>query len=186
MSGTLWHQFVTIGLMEPLEPKRTFILRDKQGDRDLGFVYACSGYLVEDGKILLVHHKGWDKWVPPGGHLEPGDSFAGTAEREFLEETGLEVKAISAVPIIDPRDPNNLPEPVPFFVDRERYFKPYPGIVQFFWVRRTDESKSQAHKMQAEELHDIGWFSLERISSLDTFEQVKALAEYSLKNHPDA
>ncbi|MEU7404025.1 NUDIX domain-containing protein, partial [Streptomyces sp. NPDC044948] len=29
----------------------------------------------------------FDKWVPPGGHIEPGESFAGTAVREFKEET---------------------------------------------------------------------------------------------------
>ena len=152
----------------------------------MGFVYACAGYLVEDGKILLVHHKGWDKWVPPGGHIEPGDTFARAAEREFEEETGLKVEVISSQPAIEMTDEKNIPEPVPFFVDLEAYFEPNPGIVQFFWVRRSSEAHGKDHIAQAEELHAIGWFDAEQVKQLQTFEQVKALAAYAFLHHPDA
>jgi len=169
-----------------MKMKRTFILRDFRGEHDLGFVYACSGYLVENGKVLLVHHKGWDMWVPPGGHIEPGDTFARAAEREFEEETGLKVEAISSQPAIEMKDPKNISEPVPFFVDLEHHFEPNPGIVQFFWVRRKRESNGKDHVAQAEELHGIGWFDAEEVNKLETFEQVKALAAYALAHHPDA
>ena len=33
-------------------------------------------------------------WAVPGGHLEFGESFAETATREVLEETGLRIKNI--------------------------------------------------------------------------------------------
>lgn len=152
----------------------------------MGFVYACSGYLVEDGKVLLVHHKGWDKWVPPGGHLEPGDTFANTAEREFEEETGLKVKAISSQPNANPGDKRAVAVPVPFYVDLEHDFEPNPGIVQFFWVRRTAESKGKKHTAQIEEVHGIDWFDAEQLKELPTFEQVRKLALYALAHHPDA
>ncbi|HQO66543.1 MAG TPA: NUDIX hydrolase [Spirochaetales bacterium] len=38
---------------------------------------------------LLVHHAKLDKWLQPGGHCEPGEIVAETAERETLEETGV-------------------------------------------------------------------------------------------------
>jgi len=166
--------------------KHSFILRNSRGEHDMGFVYACSGYLVEGGRVLLVHHRGWDMWVPPGGHLEPGDTFARAAEREFKEETGLEVEAISSQPMIEMDDGRNLPEPVPFFVDLEHHFEPNPGIVQFFWVRRTKNSRDKEHSAQAKELHGVDWFSAEQIERLNTFDQVKKLAKYSLQHHPDA
>ena len=166
--------------------QRKFLLRDSRGDQDLGFVYACSGYLVENGKVLLVHHNGWNKWVPPGGHLEPGDSFARTAEREFEEETGLKVKAVSSQPNINPGDKMAVVEPVPFYIDVEFDFEPNPGIVQFYWVRRTEASKNKAHKAQSAELHGIDWFSVEQLKNLPTFEQVRKVAAYALKHHPDA
>ena len=51
--------------------------------------------VVEKGKLLVVKHekKGKAWWCLPGGGLEPGEALSACAEREFLEETGLRVKA---------------------------------------------------------------------------------------------
>jgi 8-oxo-dGTP pyrophosphatase MutT (NUDIX family) len=38
-------------------------------------------------KVLLIHHKAYSQWLPPGGHYEFPGSFWGSAEREVLEET---------------------------------------------------------------------------------------------------
>ncbi|WP_055530672.1 NUDIX domain-containing protein [Streptomyces graminilatus] len=111
---------------------RSILIHDGQTSRDIGLVYICSGYLVERGQVLLVHHNRFDKWVPPGGHIEPGESFAGTAVREFKEETGLPVEA------------------------------------------------------QLEEVHGAGWFGLDDLDELPTFEQVRSLARFALLNYPVA
>lgn len=58
-------------------------------------VLAASALVVADGAILLVH-RGREPaaglWSVPGGRLEPGETFAGAAAREVLEETGLVVE----------------------------------------------------------------------------------------------
>lgn len=148
-----------------------------------GHALVCSGYLVEESRVLLVHHNKFDKWVPPGGHIEAGDTFSGAAAREVLEETGLEVEVISATPaLID--DENATPLPGPFYVDLEGEGFAIPSITQFFWVRRIN--KSQTISAQLQEVHEVRWFDADEIESIPTFEQVRVLCRYALKHHPDA
>lgn len=51
---------------------------------------------IQDAKILLVPHYDTDagpvQWCIPGGQLEPGESLVEAAEREFEQETGLQVQ----------------------------------------------------------------------------------------------
>ncbi len=147
-----------------------------------GFSLVCSGYLVENGKVLLVHHKGFDKWVPPGGHIEAGETFAQTAAREFKEETGLDVEVVSSTPSLI-SDENATPEAGPFYVDIEREGFQFPSITQFFFVRRVS---SATMTPQVEEINGVRWFASDELASLSTFKQVRAIAQYAIENHPDS
>jgi 8-oxo-dGTP pyrophosphatase MutT (NUDIX family) len=52
---------------------------------------TCSGLvLAPDGaRLLLVHHRRLDRWLLPGGHVEPEDAAIEDAgSREVVEETG--------------------------------------------------------------------------------------------------
>jgi 8-oxo-dGTP pyrophosphatase MutT (NUDIX family) len=54
--------------------------------------FTVSGFVVSGDRtrLLLVHHERLDKWLQPGGHIEPGDEDLPTAaRREIEEETGL-------------------------------------------------------------------------------------------------
>ncbi len=164
--------------------RRSILIRDDAVTKNAGYVLVCSGYLVEHGKILLVHHNRFDKWVPPGGHIEPGETFAETAVREFKEETGLLVEAVSSQPVIHPPDANATPEPVPFYVDVEREGFAVPAIVQFFYVRRFAGTDGRPLSAQIAEVHDAAWFSLAELDVVPTFEQVRSLARYALRNYP--
>ncbi|GAA2541193.1 NUDIX hydrolase [Winogradskya consettensis] len=41
------------------------------------------------GDLLLVDHRNAKLWLPPGGHVEPGEDPAVTAARELAEELGV-------------------------------------------------------------------------------------------------
>ena len=57
---------------------------------------TCSACVLGGGgaRVLLLHHARLDRWLQPGGHVEPGDPtpVAG-ALRELREESGLSVLA---------------------------------------------------------------------------------------------
>lgn len=51
-------------------------------------------FVFKDGKFLMGQRRnahGDGSWSVPGGHLEFGESWHETAQREVLEETGLKI-----------------------------------------------------------------------------------------------
>ncbi len=46
-------------------------------------------------KIALIHHKKFDRWMVPGGHIEHFENQVEAAIRETREETGLSIKLFS-------------------------------------------------------------------------------------------
>ncbi|MFI6485099.1 NUDIX hydrolase [Nonomuraea sp. NPDC050663] len=53
-------------------------------------VTAGAVAIDDTNKVLMIHHLALNRWLLPGGHLEPSDtSLYGAALRELEEETGL-------------------------------------------------------------------------------------------------
>lgn len=64
---------------------------------------TASGIVLDPtgSATLLVLHRKLGLWVQPGGHCEPGDrTLAGAAEREVVEETGLDRTVTDPNPVL--------------------------------------------------------------------------------------
>ncbi|AWZ07314.1 MULTISPECIES: NUDIX hydrolase [unclassified Streptomyces] len=67
-----------------------------------GHVTAGAVLVNDRGEALFIHHNALDKWLTPGGHLEPEDvNLLGAALRELVEETGvtLSLAPVQATPV---------------------------------------------------------------------------------------
>jgi len=65
------------------------------GNRPLILVGSSALILNENGRLLLMKRTDNGCWGIPGGSMEPGESLEETIKRETLEETGLEIGAMS-------------------------------------------------------------------------------------------
>ncbi|WP_406403626.1 NUDIX domain-containing protein [Streptomyces sp. NBC_00879] len=47
------------------------------------------------GRVLHIKHRALNRWLLPGGHLEPDDtSLLAAAQRELTEETGIPASVV--------------------------------------------------------------------------------------------
>ncbi|GAB4270550.1 MAG: NUDIX hydrolase [Methylomicrobium sp.] len=92
-------------------------------------------------------------WSIPGGKLEPGESLAEACCREFEEETGLRVRIVSLVALV------------------ERRIEDFHYVIADFWVELTDDSA--AIPTANSDVSEALWISLER---LDDYQTVTGLA----------
>ena len=141
-----------------------------------------GGYLIRDNKVLLVHHKKFNMWVPAGGHIEENETPDQALIREWKEEVGLDIAILPAHESAFAGDSNETPIPMPFHLGLEREGFDVPRIGYYFYVATI--SKEQGVKFQVSELFDAKWFSEEDLAELETFDQVRALAKYAIKHYP--
>ena len=72
---------------------------------DLTREFTVAVFVVHDGRVLLHRHAKLDRWLPPGGHIEPNELPDDAAVREVEEETGVRIGLVGGrgVPVDDPR-----------------------------------------------------------------------------------
>lgn len=72
--------------------------------RHMGGHLTASAILASPDRtqVFLVHIRALDRWLAPGGHVDPGEMPQEAAHRELLEETGLVAHpAVSTLTDID-------------------------------------------------------------------------------------
>jgi 8-oxo-dGTP pyrophosphatase MutT (NUDIX family) len=161
------------------------------------FCYTASGVLVIDQRVLLLKHKKLKSWLTPGGHLEEGEFLHQAAEREFLEETGLKVKAISPPNFdlnFDKKDKDISFHPVPIsislhWISKKNYQYRLAGQKkrEKDWLKGCEQHLDFQYLLASEvdlstleqnsESEKIDWFSLDQIKKMskeEIFEQVRS------------
>jgi 8-oxo-dGTP pyrophosphatase MutT (NUDIX family) len=135
--------------------------------------FTVAIFVVHDEKILLIHHRKLDKWLPLGGYIELDEDPEQAALREAKEESGL------AVDLFGERPPTTSPGTraliAPRFLDIHRINDTHEHIGMIYWARPAapvghDGARGVARPtdptLATEEHHDIRWCDHEDFEKL--------------------
>jgi ADP-ribose pyrophosphatase YjhB (NUDIX family) len=122
-------------------------------------VPAASAVVTDEhGRIVLHRRRDNDRWSLPGGVMELGESIAGCAVREALEETGLEIEVTGIVGTYS--DPRHV-----FAYDdgevRQEFSVCFAARAVGGELRISDEST------------EVAWFRPEEIAGLPMVERIR-------------
>ena len=122
--------------------------------------FTVAIFVVHDGKVLLIHHRQLDKWLPLGGHIELDEDPEQAAVREAKEESGLDVELLGERP--PTTSPGTRALIAPRFLDIHYINPTHEHIGMMYWARPLPGKLSLA----AAEHHDIRWCTLEDLETL--------------------
>jgi 8-oxo-dGTP pyrophosphatase MutT (NUDIX family) len=141
--------------------------------------FTVAIFVVHDGRILLIHHRKLDKWLPLGGHIELDEDPEQAALREAKEESGLDVELLGERP--PTTSPGTRALIAPRFLDIHRINDTHEHIGMIYWARLRSgtgvspvSSGNPAHRqdacatatLAAAEHHDIRWCAREDLDKL--------------------
>ncbi len=118
---------------------------------DAGPVVPCVGAVVHDdgGRILLVRRRNppaQGTWSLPGGRVEAGEDDAAAVVREVLEETGLTVRPLRVVGVVERAAPGG-------------------GVYRIVDVECAVVAGTPA---AGDDASDVGWFTASALAGVET------------------
>ncbi len=123
--------------------------------------FTVAIFVVHEAKVLLIHHRKLNKWLPLGGHIELDEDPEQAALREAEEESGLSVKLLGERPPTD--EPGTRALISPRFMDIHRISETHEHIGLIYWARPRHGSVTLA----GAEHHAIRWCSSADLDALE-------------------
>ena len=115
---------------------------------------AAGGVVLHDGSVLVVHRPRHDDWSLPKGHVDDGETWAETALREVLEETGV------SATIVGPPVTTSYPLPRQGESDELSTSSPTVKVVLFFPMHALGPDAELAG--DPDEVDEVAWWPVER------------------------
>jgi len=122
--------------------------------------FTVAIFVVHQQKVLLIHHRKLNKWLPLGGHVELDEDPEIAALREAREESGLDVELLGERPPTTEFGTRALI--APRFLDIHKISETHEHIGMMYWARPRNGELSLA----ADEHHDIRWCAKVELEAL--------------------
>lgn len=141
--------------------------------------FTVGAFLVNNGRVALIHHKELKKWLSVGGHIELNEDPDEALFREIKEEAGIdrnELIVLSEKPTI--HDPNTKFLYTPNYLDIHKISETHRHVVLvYFLISKTDQLK-----LNKKEHYEIRWFTREELDDekYKLSVQIKFYAKHAL------
>jgi 8-oxo-dGTP pyrophosphatase MutT (NUDIX family) len=139
--------------------------------------FTATAFIIDSrNRVLLLWHKRMQRWMPPGGHIDPDELPEDTAVRECKEETGLDIEIVSDEQtdvFDDPGEGRMLKKPFAMLLEEipasDIRNEPAHQHMDFlFRARPIDETQSLI--IAEREADHLRWFTREEVEALDATE----------------
>ena len=119
---------------------------------------TVGAYIIHDNKVLLIHHKKLDIWIPPGGHIDENETPDEALKRELKEELNMEIEILNRNDL--PLEGNIKKQlAIPFYVNVHNV-----GDHDHCCLFYVCKPKTLQIKVNEKELNNFGWFSKEELN----------------------
>lgn len=138
--------------------------------------WCATAFIAWRDRLLLHHHAKLQRWLPPGGHVEPAELPDDAAVREVFEETGVVVELVGDT-AIDAPGPRQLLRPRGIQLEPIRPGHEHIDLIYFARpVEPYDGQLPLAHEDPS-----LGWYDAEAIARLDLDEEMRAWCRLALR-----
>ena len=135
--------------------------------------FTATGIVFNKSKqILMIFHKKLNVWLPPGGHIEENELPTKAVIREIFEETGIKVEVLqieNKILTLSYNDCTELEKPFILLLENIEGNWKHNHIDMVYICKALNENVI----LQKAEVNDIGWFEINQVEKLKTFENVK-------------
>ncbi len=142
--------------------------------------FTATAFIVDtQNRTLLLWHKRLQRWMPPGGHVDPNETPEETARRECKEETGMDVEIVGDAQDDlfneNPQEGTMLKKPIAMLLENipacpERDEPEHQHMDFLFLARPLDDE--QELTLAEEEGEEMRWFTKEDIAKLDESHEI--------------
>ena len=119
--------------------------------------FTVGVYIFHEDRVLLVHHKKLENWLPVGGHIELDQDPEEALFQEVQEECGLEIELFGTRPDTESEDTKFLVPPD--FLDIHKISDTHRHVGLMYIAT----SKTDKVTLAENEHNEIRWFKKEEL-----------------------